>query len=95
MEGDHAEELAVAEKQITQFGLAETHRILQHGVENRLKLTGELEMTCNTSEVAVCCCKRFAQLVEQARVLDSDDGLAAKFLTSSICFSVKGRTSCR
>ena len=39
--------------------------------------------------------QRFAQLVEQARVLDGDDGLAAKFLTSSICLSVNGRTSWR
>ena len=36
----------------------------------------------------------FAQLVEQAGVLDRDDGLAAKFSTSSICLSVNGRTSC-
>ena len=35
-------------------------------------------MTLSTSAVAVCCCKRFAQLVEQARVLDGDDGLVSK-----------------
>ena len=28
--------------------------------------------------MAVCCCKRFAQLVEQARVLDGDDGLGGE-----------------
>ena len=39
---------------------------------------GVLEMTCRTSEVAVCCCSEFAQLVEQARVLDGDDGLAGE-----------------
>ena len=32
-------------------------------------------MTLSTSAVAVCCCKRFAQFVEQPRVLDGDDGL--------------------
>ena len=32
-------------------------------------------MTLSTSAVAVCCCKRFAQLVEQPRVLDGDDRL--------------------
>ena len=37
----------------------------------------------------------FAQLVEQASVLDGDDGLAAKLLTSAICLSVNGRTSWR
>ena len=56
---------------------------------------GELLMTLSTSAVAVCCCSRFAQLVEQPGVLDGDDGLAAKFVTSSICLSVNGRTSWR
>ena len=52
-------------------------------------------ITLSTSAVAVCCCSDFAQLVEQARVLDGDDGLRAKFVTSSICLSVNGRTSWR
>ena len=37
-------------------------------------------MTLSTSAVAVCCCKRFAQLVEQPRVLDGDDGLRGEVL---------------
>ena len=37
-------------------------------------------MTLSTSAVAVCCCKRFAQLVEQPRVLDGDDGLGGEVL---------------
>ena len=58
-------------------------------------------MTLSTSAVAVCCSsdsldhRALAQLAEQPRVLDGDDGLAAKFCTSSICLSVKGRTSWR
>ena len=57
---------------------------------------GELEMTCSTSEVAVCCSSDFSlQLVEQPRILDGDDGLVAKFWTSSTCLSVNGRTSWR
>ena len=35
------------------------------------------------------------QFVEQPRVLDGDDGLGGEVFTSSICLSVKGRTSCR
>ena len=35
-------------------------------------------ITLSTSAVAVCCCKRFAQLVEQAGVLDRDDGLVGE-----------------
>ena len=39
--------------------------------------------------------KGFAQLVEEPCILDGDDGLLGKILTSSICLSVKGRTSWR
>ena len=35
-------------------------------------------MTLSTSAVAVCCCSDFAQLVEQPRVLDGDDGLGGE-----------------
>ena len=57
---------------------------------------GELRDDLSTCEVAVCCCKQIrAQLVEQAGVLDGDDRLGGEILTSSICFSVKGRTSWR
>ena len=35
-------------------------------------------MTLSTSAVAVCCCSDFAQLVEQAGVLDGDDGLGGE-----------------
>ena len=52
-------------------------------------------MTLSTSDGGGLLLQRLAQLVEQPRVLDGDDGLAAKFWTSSICLSVKGRTSCR
>ena len=43
---------------------------------------GELEMTLSTSEVAVCCCpdRSSAQLIEQPRVLDGDDGLRGEVL---------------
>ena len=37
-------------------------------------------MTLSTSAVAVCCCSDFAQLVEQPRVLDGDDGLGGEVL---------------
>ena len=47
---------------------------------------GELEMTLSTSVVAVCCSSdsqivgALAQLVEQPRVLDGDDGLRGEVL---------------
>ena len=37
-------------------------------------------MTFSTSAVAVCWSKRLAQLAEQPRVLDGDDGLVGKRL---------------
>ena len=37
-------------------------------------------MTLSTSAVAVCCCSDCAQLVEQPRVLDGDDGLVGEGL---------------
>ena len=58
---------------------------------------GELEMTCSTSEVAVCCSA--ADLVRSSlssRVFSmAMTAWAAKFVTSSICLSVNGRTSWR
>ena len=41
---------------------------------------GDELMTCSTSEVAVCCCERFAQLIEQADVFNRDNGLAGKVI---------------
>ena len=37
------------------FGLADANCVRQHGIETSSSSPGELEMTCNTSEVAVCC----------------------------------------
>src|SRR5262249_10242092 len=56
-------------------------------LNTRFSSPGELEMTFSTSEVAVCCSSAslrsigaLAQLVEQACILDSDDGLGGKVL---------------
>ena len=37
-------------------------------------------MTLSTSAVAVCCCKRLPQFVEQPGILDGDDGLRGEVL---------------
>jgi len=37
--------------------------------------------------VAVCCCSEFAQLVEQAGILDCDDGLVGEGPEKAICLS--------
>ena len=52
-------------------------------------------ITFSTSAVAVCCCERFAQLVEQPRVLDGDDGLGGKVLYQLDLLVGERRTSWR
>ena len=89
-------------KQIAELGLADARRVLQHGLEHRLQfarrtgddlqhLGGRGLLLQRLGEIVGA----LAQFVEQPRVLDGDDGLAAKFCTSSICLSVNGRTSWR
>ena len=60
---------------------------------------GEVEMTCSTSDVAVCCSKD--SLSSRVRACTSSNSRtfsvaitawSAKVVTSSICLSVKGRT---
>ena len=52
-------------------------------------------MTLSTSAVAVCCCKRFAQFVEQPGVLDGDDGLGGEGRDQLDLLVGEGRTSWR
>ena len=55
MHRDVPKGISFAQPKMAEFGAANPHRILQHGIEHRRKLTGELEITFSTSEVAVCC----------------------------------------
>ena len=47
--------VAIPAIDISKIGVADTDGILQHGCKHRLKIAGELLMTCSTSDVAVCC----------------------------------------
>ena len=65
-------------------------------------LLGELDMTRSTSAVAVCCSSDSVRSAVRSRSSFNNRAFsmaitawAAKFLTSSICLAVKGRTSCR
>jgi hypothetical protein len=40
MQGDRAEGVSLAQEQVTEFGLADAGRALQHGLEHCLKLAG-------------------------------------------------------
>ena len=52
-------------------------------------------MTLSTSAVAVCCCSDSRSSLSKRVFSMAMTACAAKFLTNSICFSVKGRTSWR
>jgi hypothetical protein len=59
------------------------------------KSPGELEIIRNTSEVAVCCSSD-SRYSFRSRVFSmATTAWAAKFVTSSMCLWVNGRTSCR
>ena len=55
MQRDYAESIPVAEEQRAESGVADARRVRQHGLNTGSSSPGELEMTCSTSEVAVCC----------------------------------------
>ena len=72
----------------SQSRAAEFNEGLQHSLQIKRRAADDLEHVGGCGLLL----QRFAQLVEQPRVLDGDDGLVGKVSTSSICFSVNGRT---
>ena len=51
---DKAKPAAFVEIETAEFGTADMNRLFQHGHKYWFKLSWELEITCSTSEVAVC-----------------------------------------
>ena len=47
--------VAIPAMDISKLRVAEADGVLQHGLEHRLKIAGELLITCSTSDIAVCC----------------------------------------
>jgi len=72
--------VSFVEIQDSKFGLADACCVLKHRLEHRLQLAGR--GTDNLEHVGGSCLllERFPQLVEQSRVLDSDDGLGGEIL---------------
>ena len=64
------------ESYASQRRAADSVNVLSTGCRSKV----ERLMTLSTSAVAVCCWRRFAQLVEQPRVLDGDDRLRSEVL---------------
>ena len=76
---------------LAQLGSRRSQRV-EHGLQIERRAADDLEHVGGGGLLL----QGFAQLVEQARVLDGDDGLARRnSSTSSICLSVNGRTSWR
>src|SRR5262249_49264876 len=63
-----------------ELGLANMHRILQHGLEHRLQLTRRSADNLEHVGCRSLLLQRFPQFVEQPRILDGDDGLRSKIL---------------
>ena len=76
-----------SQEQIAELGLADARRILQHGFEHRLQLAGRTGDDLQHLRGRGLLLQRLAQivgalaqLVEQPRVLDGDDGLGGEVL---------------
>ena len=58
---------AVPAVNISKLGIADADGFLQHRLEHRLQIAGELLMTCSTSAVAVCCSRTVRSTVRWLR----------------------------
>ena len=68
------------QKQRAELGLADPHSVFQHGLEHRLELARRAADDAKHFGGRGLLLERFAQLVEQAGVLDGDDGLGGEVL---------------
>src|SRR5262245_52832750 len=80
MQRNGTKRVPLGAKQYAELGLAEPRRVCQHGLEHRLQLAGRTADDAEHLRSRGLLLKRLAQLVEQARVLDGDDGLRREVL---------------
>ena len=78
MHRGNAEGIVFAELQSGEIGPANAHRVFQHSLEYRLELTRRTADDLEHVGGGRLLLQRFAQLIEQPRVLDGDDGLRGK-----------------
>src|ERR1700730_10500848 len=72
--------LSIAEIHVSERSLANAHRVREYGLEDRLQLPGRRRDDLQHLRGRRLLLQAFAQLVEQARVLDSNNGLLGKIL---------------
>ena len=90
--GDDAGGTVLEQPERAELGSADARRVLQHRLEHGSNSPGELEMTCSTSDVAVCCCSDSRNSLSSRVLSMAMTAWLAKFVTSSTCLSVNGRT---
>src|SRR6516164_1982471 len=80
VERDVTKCFSIVQAQRAELGVAEPCCVRQHSIENRLQLAGRACDDAQHIRGRSLLLKRLAQLVEQAGVLDGDDGLGSKIL---------------
>ena len=93
--GDPTEKIALTLEQPRMIGLAEPRRDSTSVSSTVCRSNVERLMTLSTSAVAVCCCSDSRSSLSRRVFSMAMTACAAKFVTSSICLSVNGRTSWR
>ena len=96
------EDVSVVKQEIAELGLADVRCVRQHRLEHRLQLAGRRTDDAQHFGCRRLLLQRFSEIVSaltsslSSRVFSmAMTAWAAKFCTSSICLSVKGRTSWR
>src|SRR5262249_19694942 len=77
---------SLAQPEIAEFSAADTHRIFQHSFKYRLQLAGRTADHFQNVGGRCLLLQRFAELVQQARVLDGDDRLGGEGLDERYLF---------
>jgi hypothetical protein len=80
MRRDVANTFPIRKKEHAEFGLTQARRVLQYGVEHWRQLAGGARNDAEYVGGGGLLLERFAQLVEQPRILDSDDRLGGEIL---------------
>jgi len=95
--GDHPQRVMLSQIKRTEVGLTNSSRIRQHRLENRFQFSGRTRDDLQHLRSRGLLLQRFAQLVEQANILDGDDGLSRKTRNQLdlLVLSVNGRACCR
>src|SRR5262249_48496397 len=80
MQSDAPKAVSFTQQHRTEGGVADAHRVFQHRVEHRPQIAGRTTDDLQYIGSGGLLLERLAQLIEQPRVLDGDDGLVCEIL---------------